>query len=428
MATIAILIDFYEGHIFPTFHLARALRERGHSVCYLGIADTAELVRAQGFEFIEIFSDTMPAGSARRLRAQAGHDISNYKLMQAAQESYFESLVCGKLFEDLIARLRPDVMLVLSFFTVEALVIQYRYGIPVVLLTPYLRQETRVEACRLVIERLLDLKTGVAELLQSIEKSGVRLQSLTDITKLILLIPELTVVAVEFELPDRPKDPNTHYIGAGVDLNRVEQPFDWDRVDTSRPIVYGTLGSQPDIYGETGPVFFRLMIEAAVLRPQWQFIIAVGRKLDLAQFEGAPDHIHFCHWAPQLAILSRAIFMVTHGGMGTVKECILMGVPMLVLPIVSGSMQAGDRVAHHGLGLKVDTRDISPAEIATLMDQLATQDHFLRNVARMREEFLRGENISLAIRVIEQTAARKEQADHRSATVIPTDNAMPQNN
>jgi zeaxanthin glucosyltransferase len=428
MATIAILIDFYEGHIFPTFRLARALRAGGHRVCYLGIADTAESVRTQGFEFIEIFSDTMPAGSARRLRALAGRDIGNYKLMQAAQESYFDSLVSGKLFEELIADLRPDVMLVLSFFTVEALVIQYRYGIPVVLLTPYLRQETRVEACRLVIERILDLKSGVAEMLESIEKSGVRLQSLADITGLILLIPELTIVAAEFELPDRPKDPNTHYIGAGVDLDRVEQPFEWDRVDTSRPIVYGSLGSQPDIYGEAGPVFFRLMIEAAALRPQWQFIIAIGRKLDLTQFKGAPDHIHFCHWAPQLTVLSRAIFMVTHGGMGTVKECILMGVPMLVLPVVSGSMQAGDRVAHHGLGLKVNTRDTSPAELATLMDQLATQDRFRHNVSDMREAFLRGENIPLAIRVIEQTATRKAQNDHRGAAALPTDDAVPQNN
>ena len=149
-------------------------------------------------------------------------------------------------------------------------------------------------------------------------------------------------------------------------------------------------------------------MEAALSRPQWEFIISVGGKLDLAMFEGAADHIHICDWAPQLNILSRTAFMVTHGGMGTVKECILMGVPMLVLPLVSDSVRTGHRVVHHGLGLKAEIETMDLASILSLMDRLVTEDSFRRNVAKMRVTFLRGEDLPLAVDVIERAATRKE--------------------
>lgn len=422
MSVISILIDFYEGHIFPTFRLAKALRDCGHRVCYLGIADTAEVVRAQGFEFIEVLGDVLPAGSARRLRTLAGRDLDNQKLMSIAQELYFGPLAIGKAFDDSMARLRPDVMLVLSFFTAEALAIRYRYGVPIVLLTPFIRQKRRAEASRAVIERMLDLKSGATDVLKYIEQSGVRLRNLADIVDLILSMPDLTLIPEEFELPGGPEDPDTHYIGAGVDLERVEGPFLWDRIDTSRPIVYVSLGSQPDVYGQTGRLFFRLMIEAALSRPQWQFIISVGGKIDLALFEGAAEHIHLCDWAPQLTVLSRATFMVTHGGMGTVKECILMGVPMLVLPLMSDSVRTGQRIVHHGLGLKADVETMDLASTLSLMDRLATQDSFRHNVAKMRESFLRGENLPLALEVIERAAISKQGSGNSAVPITVTEN------
>ena len=405
MANIAILIDFCEGHIFPTFRIAKGLRARGHNVCYLGVPDTADVVRAQGFDFIDVFSDVMPEGSAQRLRMQVGQDFGNQKLMNVSQNLYFGPLVCGDTVSRALARLQPDVMLVLSFFTAEALAIRYRYGIPVVMLTPNVRAQSRAEACRAVIEQVLDLKSGAVELLEYIRKSGAELRSLADLGSLILSMPELTLLPQGFEMPHRPKDPHTHYIGAGVDLDRVEQPFQWERIDSTRPIIYVCLGTQVWAYGETARRFFRLLIEAASLKPQWQFIISTGRNLDRAISGSVADHIYICDWAPQLAILARANLMVTHGGMGAVKECILTGIPMLVLPLMHDQFECASRVVHHELGLQADITTITPVALAALMEQLVMQESFRRHVYNMRETFLRGENMPLAIQVVEQAAA-----------------------
>lgn len=67
-ATIAFLIEHEEGHLNPTFRLARRLAARGHRVVYLGLADGAGFVRAQGFEFIPILEEVFPRGTMRTLR------------------------------------------------------------------------------------------------------------------------------------------------------------------------------------------------------------------------------------------------------------------------------------------------------------------------------------------------------------------------
>jgi UDP:flavonoid glycosyltransferase YjiC (YdhE family) len=46
MSSIAFLIEHEEGHLNPTFQLARRLAARGHRIVYLGLADGAGAGRA----------------------------------------------------------------------------------------------------------------------------------------------------------------------------------------------------------------------------------------------------------------------------------------------------------------------------------------------------------------------------------------------
>lgn len=57
---------------------------------------------------------------------------------------------------------------------------------------------------------------------------------------------------------------------------------------------------------------------------------------------------------PQLKVLQHADLFVTHGGLGSVKESINYGVPMLVYPLDLQYDQNGNglKVEHHGLGLR----------------------------------------------------------------------------
>src|SRR5215213_6027503 len=74
MATLAFLLDDQEGHLLPTFKLARRLAERGHRVHYLGIPDGGDVVRRHGFPFTPILDGVFPPGSTHRPQDEPGAD------------------------------------------------------------------------------------------------------------------------------------------------------------------------------------------------------------------------------------------------------------------------------------------------------------------------------------------------------------------
>ena len=97
--------------------------------------------------------------------------------------------------------------------------------------------------------------------------------------------------------------------------------------------------------------------------------------------------------------------MITHSGMGTVKECILHGVPMLAFPLMRDQFVSADRIVYHGLGLRVDVEEIEPEELSSMLDQLIENESYRERVRAMREEFRRAEAMNLSVTVIEKAIA-----------------------
>jgi zeaxanthin glucosyltransferase len=109
--------------------------------------------------------------------------------------------------------------------------------------------------------------------------------------------------------------------------NRGDEPaFRWERLRDGMPLVYASFGSQlapePSVYAA---------LCNALGPDEADVVIAYG---DPAQApEAVPSHVTAVRWAPQLALLDRAAVMVTHGGANSVAECLMRGVPPLVIPL-----------------------------------------------------------------------------------------------
>jgi len=404
MATMAFFVDFEEGHLFPTFRLARELRARGHRVCYFGAVDVEQKVRAQGFEFFALMESVLPRGSAQRLRAEAGYDPENESMMTAAQRIYFEPLVRGEVLDGIMAAVRPDLVLMLSFFYLEGLVIHFRYSTPVLFVVSYIRKESRAQAANSVIGRLLELSAGVSEFVEMLQASGVRLGGLNDIAQLILRMPELAVYPKSFDLVETDQQPECHHIGAGVDLNRAEEKFPWDELGAYERLIYFSLGSQADVFGALSTRLFRAVLAAAAERPRWQVIMSVSRAFNASDYSGVTPNVYACNWAPQLDVLTRADVMVTHGGLGTIKECVLSKVPMLVFPIMQDQRNCAKLVVQNGMGLRGDIANVSPDELIGLIETITSNGSFNAAVARMRERFLAEDNLALGLEIVEQAS------------------------
>jgi MGT family glycosyltransferase len=401
VSTVAVFLDLDEGHSHSIFQLLRRLEERGHRICCLGLPLAGHSAREQGFEFITIIEDILPKDLLHSERFR-----DNY-IQDGLRDIYFGPLVRGEVLDRLMAELRPDVGVFHCHYYPESLVARFRYGLPIVYFVPQLRTASRAEASEAVIETLMNLKSGAAEMLDLLASAGVSIRSLKDVAQLVLQAPELTVLPEAFDLPERSKEAGVYHVGFGVDLERAEESFDWEGIDPDRPLIFCSLGSQNYLTLETSRKFFQTVIATGAMHPRLQFVVSIGQMLGVSDFGEIPGNMKLRNWVPQMDVLSRASLMINHGGFGTIKECILKGVPMLVLPLRPDRDQdaTADRVTHHGLGLKGDIDRITPGELGSMIERVVGDDSYRRRVAAMREKFRQEGGLETGVEVVERVIA-----------------------
>jgi UDP:flavonoid glycosyltransferase YjiC (YdhE family) len=363
MARICFLPLPEVGHINPTLKLARQLSLRGHQVSYLALLDFAEQVRANGLGFAPIFTRACPRGTLRRLAESKVHFFDALLAEQATAADAFAEVVAA------IVQAGPDLLLI-DYVLHDLALLARQASVPFALIS------TAIQQMHL---KLIDPSPDLT----------------LDHTVLVLC-PRA------FELPHVAVRPRCHYVEAFVDLERQDAgraPL--AALDSARPVIYCSLGSHPHDYGESAALF-RAVIGAARLRPRWQVVLAVGpTHLGDPALADLPPNVMAVEWVSQLALLEKVTVMITHGGLGTVKECIHFGVPMVVFPMAFDQPENAARIVYHGLGLRGSSADLTAERILPLVDRVLADPSFRPRVAAMSAAFRQVEASGTAVRVIE---------------------------
>jgi UDP:flavonoid glycosyltransferase YjiC (YdhE family) len=209
---------------------------------------------------------------------------------------------------------------------------------------------------------------------------------------------ELLACPPAFDFP-RPQSAYRSYIES-VDLQRKEVGFPWDDLDPNKPLVYCSFGTQ-SYQRDNVAQLLRCLVSVAQLRPNFQFVIATGAQAGLVAPSPNAANLVIVQRAPQLALLSRAQVMITHAGLGSIKECLACGVPMLAFPLAIDQPGNAARIKHHGLGIVGNVRRISTDKLILMLDQLIGDPSFKGQAKRMMREFERVENASTGVTLIE---------------------------
>jgi MGT family glycosyltransferase len=202
-----------------------------------------------------------------------------------------------------------------------------------------------------------------------------------------------------FDLPRSKKDERIRYIGALVDLARKDDaPFPEGQICSNKKLVYCALGMLSYRF-KGAKDFLRMIIDAVAPQQDWQLVMSTGEHLDPVDFGQLPENVILVNRAPQLKILRRAAVIITHGGLNTIKESILLGVPMIIFPW--SRPVNGVRVAYHGLGLMGDVNKVSVEQIQAMIETIDKDPSFKARVEAMRQRFLAAESSEAGVKLIE---------------------------
>jgi len=386
VSRLALFVDIEPGHVLPTYELAGRARAHGHSVMYFAPADVAESIRQQGFQVVEVLTSQLPLGSADELRRQAGSDPD--RMLELALERLLPALADGTGIGKAMARFDPELLLISSLYQVEALALHLRHEVPIVFFTTNVPLHASREACRIDLSRLFEMRSATDEMVTLIRTSLPHVHTLDQLVDVLTPLPNLVMIPKALGVPADALGSNVFYFGSSVSRRRVEAPVQLHSIPSDKPLVYCSLGSQSHLRWPIRKRFFETVLSAASHRPRYHIVLSVGPQIDPATFGRIPSNVSLFSWVPQLTILKRAALMITHAGLGTVKECILNAVPMLAFPLGRDQFASAARVADRGIGITGDIESITSAELADLLDRALT-DHNLRDrVTQMRKAVL----------------------------------------
>lgn len=418
------------GHLNPSFKLMRALKARGHDVRYLAESALAPYIEAQGLSVLPFFPDLPrePAAQngklavlrerraitarfraiAERLANQGSHafglrpslalvDVTQTHLALWARSSGIPLLLLNTSLPQTkapgVAPLRSGLPFGTGLWSRARTELAWRS-----FLTKRRVGAELAGALQMCppyeLSRRLSARFGVSE--RELDCETVYMPQLKHVPELVLCPPML-------DFP-RPAEAERHYVES-LDLKRTEPEFPWERLPAQKPLVYCALGGQLYRARET-PTFLRRVVRAFAARPDLSLVLATGQHTTAEKLGPCPSNVIVVQRAPQLGLLARARLMITHGGLGSVKECIAHGVPMLVFPLDVDQPGNAARVVHHGLGLAADIGKTSARTLLRMVDRVLTEPSFGERCAAFQTELARFEAQSRGADLVEGYLAR----------------------
>ncbi len=413
MTHYGLLCPAASGHLLPMTTLGHALRQRGHRVSLIGIADAEERVRAAELEFVPIGRDAYPAGCTQQLFNRLG-ELSGAAVFRATLDHFQRST--AMLLQEAPAALRGhgvEALLVdqtsfggatvahaldLPFVSVScALLLNAEAAVPPV--NTGWRYHPAAWARlrnRLGQQLLARLTRPITQVVVDYRQQH-NLPVLSDSSQAWSSLAQICQQPAAFEYPRQELPAWFHFTGPLVDPDsRAAVPFPWDALN-GKPLIYASLGT---IQNQQLEVFAR--IAEACSHLDAQLVIALGGGSSASALPPLPGRPVVVDFAPQLELLQRAALTITHAGLNTVLESLRCGVPMVAIPIANDQPGVAARVAWSGSGAVVPLKRATVARLRAAIDQVWGDPSYRQNAQRLQQAIAASGGVARAADIVEQ--------------------------
>nr|WP_295922334.1 glycosyltransferase [uncultured Dyadobacter sp.] len=224
----------------------------------------------------------------------------------------------------------------------------------------------------------------------------------TDKTSALIFdnIPEILLAPLELEVSPKVRKANQHYFGLCISSNRndteLDPSFDQNfeqiiaKKNAGKRLIYCTFGTFYQGSDRALVEFLDKLLNAIKMLENVEVIFSVNKFVtQTLKFQrNIPTNIHMFSRVPQLKVLKHSDLFVTHGGLGSIKESIHFGIPMLVYPLDLRYDQNGNgfKVEYHGLGLRGVFQHERSEDMKRKMQELLANPIYGNNIKQLQQK------------------------------------------
>jgi UDP:flavonoid glycosyltransferase YjiC (YdhE family) len=401
------------GHLNPMTTLARAVRERGHEVFFLGLPDCEAIVRSAGFEFHPYAEQQFPVGFRQESEAQMSKlsgmagvrfvaELAKRGLNAAIDEAprVLRQAKADAMVADQVAVggcLISGSLNLPLIHVCNALPIHRYDSIPPFLFGwPYRPGFLGRLRNRLGYAFFRHLSRSVRELVcDRSRRLGVPFDPM-DHNSVFSKLAQVSQLPAEFDFPNPELPPWFHYSGPFHDgLGRPHVEFPWNRL-TGEPLIYASMGT---IQNGSEHVFRTIAQACSGLG--CQLVMSLGPNIGVESLGLLPPNAIAVGHAPQLELLRRATLCITHAGLNTALESLAAGVPMVAVPVTNDQPAVAARIAYTGTGTVVPYRRVHPDRLAQAVRTVLEDGRYREKARRLQAAIQAAKGLERAAEIID---------------------------
>lgn len=387
MANIAYVGLPAHGHTNPTLPIVKLLVERGHEVAYYNAASFASKVAPTGVDF-RPFPEPLPT---EREIAEAFHEFINLPLIISGMSEPLTDFLIAEFGRD-----RPDVVIYDSA-AMWGYIAARVHDIPqICFITTFVLDGSQGAIgwgtmAKYIVSALPHAFKLLRWRRQMAHKYGAENSGgITEYADLNIVFTSRAFHPSNSFIDDR-----FHFVGPSFDAATRPGDFPFDQLDEGRK-VYISLGT----INHLNFPFYQAAFAAFADFPA-QFILSVGQNTAIEALGPIPQNFIVQNYVPQLSILQRVDAFISHGGMNSVHEGLVYGVPLLVVPAHFEQELNGKRVAQTGSGI-LFRKQPTAEQLAEGLTKLLNDPSYRENAARIGQTLQDAGGFEVAVAAIEE--------------------------
>lgn len=328
------------GHTNPTIPVVTELVNRGHEVRYYSFLEFREKIEGAGATFIPCDA-FLPPATEEEIEKKAGKDFAALIEMVVDTTIALDEKVCAELKD-----FQPDCIVSDSLCFWGKLFAQ-KLGIPYICsTTTFAFNEHTAKLMKPKFNEMLRMIFGMPRInkkMQLLRDHGYKVDNFISIIQNDNETDTIVYTTKKFQPLAETFSEKFAFVGPSI-----RQASDGLVEEKKRKLLYISLGTVLN----QDKHFYRNCMEA-FRNSDFEVIMSVGEKTNLATLGDIPSHFTVKNNVDQMAVLKKADIFITHCGMNSVNEGLYYGVPLVLYPLHSEQRAVADRVAELRAGVRL---------------------------------------------------------------------------